>query len=367
MTSRKHHAPHRRALPQRVSLVLQTAQLLREELQAGQWRDHLPGERELCERFQVSRPTMRGALEQLRREGRLDVAHGKRRRILAPRRCVASGSWAKTISLLSPVPLRSVPPFVLCWTDLLRAHLSREGFDLQFHVSQKCFAAQPASALAALVARGPAAVWVLLRSTAGIQRWFVEQQRPCLLAGTCAAGIELPSVDVDHRAAARHAAALLWRKGHRRAALLLPSGTYGGDTETEAGFREAFTASANDPGEPLVLQHDGSVAGVESCLDVALRPPQPATAFFVARTAHVLTVVTHLLRRGLRIPEDVAVISRDDDVFLEFLTPAVTRYVSAPEKFAQRLSQAAIQLARTGFAPRKPVRLMPAFVAGETV
>jgi DNA-binding LacI/PurR family transcriptional regulator len=350
-----------------VSLVAQTVQLLREGIQAGDWRDYLPGERELCERFQVSRPTMRGALEKLRLEGWLEVVHGKRRRILAPRACRANGPRTKTIAMLSPVPLRSVPPFVLCWTDLLRAHLSREGFDLQLHVSQKCLAPRPSHSLAALVARVPAAVWVLFLSTAGMQRWFADRKQPCLVAGTCAPGIGLPSVDVDHRAVARHAAALLWRKGHRRAALLLPRGAHGGDTETEAGFREAFAASASDPGEPLVLQHDGSVTGVKSCLDVALCPPRPATAFLVARTAHVLTVVTHLLRRGLRIPQDVAVISRDDDVSLEFLTPAVTRYVSAPEDFARRLLRVAIQLAQTGFTPHKPVRLMPKFVVGETV
>lgn len=356
-----------RTLPRQVTRVAQTAQLLREGLQAGQWRDHLPGERKLCERFLVSRPTVRGALDQLRREGWLKVAHGKRRRILTPQRRAASGSWTKTIGLLSPVPLKSLPPFVLCWTDELRAHLSREGFELEFHVSRKCFSRQPAGALAALMARTPAAVWVLFRSTCEMQRWFVDQKRPCLLAGTFAPGVELPSVDADHRAAARHAAALLWRKGHRRTALLLPKGAFGGDAETEAGFREGFVASARDPGEPLVLHHDGSVAGVESCLTAALRPSRPVTAFFVARTAHVLTVVTHLLRRGLRIPQDVAVISRDDDAFLEFLTPAISRYVSAPESFARRLSHAAIHLAQTGFASIKPIRLMPKFIAGETV
>ncbi len=356
-----------RALPRQVSLVAQTAQLLREEMQEGRWRDHLPGERELCERFQVSRPTVRGALEQLRREGWLNVAHGKRRRILAPPRRAASGSWSRTIGLLSPVPLKSLPPFVLCWTDELRAHLSREGFEMEFHVSRQCSSARPAGALAALMARAPAAVWVLFRSAGETQRWFVDQRRPCLLAGTCAPGVELPSVDVDHRAAARHAASLLWRKGHRRAALLLPKGAFGGDTETEAGFCEGFKASARDPGEPLVLQHDGSVAGVASRLNAALRPPRPVSAFLVARTAHVLTVVTYLLQRGLRIPQDVAVISRDDDAFLEFLTPALSRYVSAPENFARRLSHAAIQLAQTGFTPIKPIRLMPGFMAGETV
>ena len=367
MTTLQPHARRGYALPQQVSLAAQTAQILREGLQAGQWRDYLPGERELCARFQISRPTVRAALEQLRREGWLSVTHGKRRRILPQRRRAASEPRTKVIGLLSPVPLRSLPPLVLCWADELRTHLSLEGFELEFHVSQKCFASRPASGLAGLVVRAPAAVWVLFRSAAETQRWFVERMRPCLVVGTCAPGVELPSVDTDYRAIARHAAGLMWRRGHRRAALLLPRGGYGGDAETEAGFREVFTASTGDPGLALVLRHDGSVAGVESCVALALRPPRPATAFLVARTAHVLTVMTHLLRRGLRIPQDAAVISRDNDAFLEFVTPAVTRYDISPESFARRLLRPVIQLAQTGFAPTKPVRLMPRFVVGETI
>ena len=68
-------------LPQRVSLVTQTAQSLRESMLAGHWHGHLPGERELCARLQVSRHTLRAALQMLQREGSLEVADRQRRRI----------------------------------------------------------------------------------------------------------------------------------------------------------------------------------------------------------------------------------------------------------------------------------------------
>jgi hypothetical protein len=61
------------------------------------------------------------------------------------------------------------------------------------------------------------------------------------------------------------------------------------------------------------------------------------------------------------------VISRDDDAFLEFVTPAVARYVCAPEPFARRVCRLVIQLAQSGAAPVQPVRLMPRFLPGGTV
>jgi DNA-binding LacI/PurR family transcriptional regulator len=102
-------------------------------------------------------------------------------------------------------------------------------------------------------------------------------------------------------------------------------------------------------------------------LDEALRPPNPPTAFLVARPPHVLTVMMHLMRHGRRIPQDVAVISRDNDPFLESIAPLVARYAINQAQFARRLSMAARQLAETGTLPPHAIRLMPAFLPGETV
>jgi DNA-binding LacI/PurR family transcriptional regulator len=140
-----------------------------------------------------------------------------------------------------------------------------------------------------------------------------------------------------------------------------------GDTDTEAGLREGFELSPGRQGQVRVFRHDGTREGVEARLDQALSPPEPATAVLVARTTHVLTVLTSLLRRGKRMPQDVAVIARDDDPFLAHVNPQVARYKVFPESFARRLSRMAIQLGKTGLAPARPIRLMPTFVPGETV
>src|SRR5690606_13022280 len=137
-----------------------------------------------------------------------------------------------------------------------------------------------------LAQRAPTAAWVLFRSTPEMQRWFASHGVPAVIAGSCAEGVSLPSVDLDYRAACRHAAAMLQREGHRRIALLLPDAAHGGDTESEHGFREAF---ASPDAEALVLRHRESAEQVVKRLDAALRLDAAPTAFLVARSIHTLT------------------------------------------------------------------------------
>jgi hypothetical protein len=49
------------------------------------------------------------------------------------------------------------------------------------------------------------------------------------------------------------------------------------------------------------------------------------------------------------------------------VVPRVARYASDPAQFAGRLSRAAIALVQQGMASSRAVRLMPRYVAGETV
>lgn len=351
-------------LPQRLSLAGQTARNLREAMEEGHWRGHLPGERELCARLQVSRGTVRAALEELQREGWLDVAERRRRRIKMKPSKQRVGT-RRVIGVITPRPLLAMPTASVVMVDELRDQLSRVGFSLEIHVSKACFAVQPARALEALTTRSPAAAWLLFGSLKPVQSWFLRSELPCLVLGSSMAGVALPSVDVDYRAACRHAGMLLRRRGHRSIAFIRFAGDYGGDLESEAGLREALRG----PAAPVlqVLRHNGTAQHVCSLLEQALRSPQPPTACLVAHPVHVLTVMMHLMRRGKRIPQDMAVVSRDDDAFLEHTIPLVARYTTSPASFARAVSKAARQLAEAGSLPPKAIRMMPELIQGDSL
>jgi len=352
------------ALPQRLSLVADTARALRENIQRGVWEGQLPGERELCARLQVSRPTLRAALEELQRDGTLRVETRKRRHILAAPDAPGS-SKQRVIAVLSPRPLLAMPPSAVVMVDELRTNLARAGFELELIVNPAAFSEHPERSLEALVSRSRASVWIPFGSREPMQQWFLQRQLPCLVAGSCAPGIALPSIDIDYRATCRHAGGLLLGKGHRHIALCLPEGSTGGEADSETGLRESMKKVGEK--DLMVIRHDGIPANLCRLLDTAISSGRPPTAILVARAVHVLTVISHLQRKGILIPENFAVISRDDESFLRHITPAVAYYSVAPSQFTQRLSRAARQLAETGSLPARATRLIPKFVGGETL
>jgi DNA-binding LacI/PurR family transcriptional regulator len=347
--------------PHRTSLADQAAEALLTGIRGGIWRGELPGERVLCEQLSVSRPTLRAALAELEGAGVLLAKRGKRRRIVVGGKAPARHSAVRSVGLLSPIPMESMPPFALNWIDRLRTRLAQDRLTLEMHVAPRCYGRTPSGTLSAWMARTPARAWILFHSTPAMQKWFQERRVPCVLAGSPFPGIHLSSIDVDYRAACRHAGGVLRRRGIERVCLLLPEGAHGGDSESIAGLSERYAADAIH-----LVHHDGSPRAIVASVDAVLAARPQTKAFVVARSAPVLAVITRLLERGCRLPDDVAVISRDDDAHLEFLTPRVTRYRTSPHAFARRLGDVCLRLAHGKRTPARGLKLLPKFVPGET-
>ena len=148
-------------LPQRVSLVSQTATSVREGIATGEWTGHLPGEIELCERLQVSRVTLRTALRQLASEGLVRARQGSRREIIARGKTRRPAATPRVV-LLSPVPAHTMPAPEMFWVDALREKLAADTHPLEIHTNLTCYSAHPEAALQALADELRPAAWVAL-------------------------------------------------------------------------------------------------------------------------------------------------------------------------------------------------------------
>ena len=343
------------------------AKLLREGLRTGIWSEWLPGERSLCARLHVSRPTVRAALNELRREGLIEVAHGRRSRIVRRQSASRRRAGSKVVCMLSPVPLAAVRPFVIFLVDEIRQHLAEAGCRLEVEASSRFYTQRPYKALESLIHEKSAACWVLFLATFQMQAWFADRGLPVVVDGSLHLGIHLPSVDLDYRAACRHAGGTLLAKGHRHIALLIENIRRAGDEESKTGFLESAQAMPGVSPQLTLAEHNGTVPAICAKVDTLLRLASPPTAFLVANSAHVLTVIGHLLRNQIRLPDNLALISRDDDPFLNYIVPTVARYSCSPVHFAGKVSRLILQLARGETVPHKRVLLMPNLIKGETL
>ncbi len=249
--------------------------------------------------------------------------------------------------------------------DTLREKLAKTGYLVDLHSDPVCFSSSPARALEKLVQARPGATWVAWGSKEPMQHWFVEHHLPLLVLGSCRAEIPLTSIDIDFRATCRHAADVLWRRGHRRLALVLQQDAYGGDLDSEEGFQEAL--SQHPEAQLHALRHDGTPAHLCALLDRTLRLPSPPTGYLVIRAVHALTVVTHLMRRNVSLPKDAAVLSRDDESYLQHTSPALSRYALDPNYFTQKVCKTVRELAERGSLIPKAIRFIPKLITGETV
>jgi LacI family transcriptional regulator len=348
-----------------VSLAAQVALALREEIDRGVWVEWLPGERALTEMLQVSRKTLRKALGQLRSEGLIATEHGLGNRIV-PRGDQAGTARqdSSIVALLTPDALEQMRPYTSLWVNHLRTLLAKKGMQLLTFDGQKYFSRHPDKALARLAAQTPAACWLLANSTDATQRWFAGKRIPCVVAGSCHAGVDLPQADLDQYALCRHAAGVILGAGHRRIALLNERSGRAGDLESEAGFVDGVRKSPHAEAVPMVTYHEHSPSSLSRAFQRLLDNPHPPTALLVSNGASYLTVISVLAQHGLRVPQDISVVSRDGEPFFDFLVPLPAHYAASPKVFAKKLMKPLMQSAAgEAIVPRKTL-IFPNYIKG---
>ena len=92
--------------------------------------------------------------------------------------------------------------------------------------------------------------------------------------------------------------------------------------------------------------------------------PETCDALIIASHHHLLTALPHLLRRGVRIPEDLSLVYLSNDPSVERLSPLPVRYDAGPG-LVRRLV-AAIQTLADGGTPKSSL-LVPKLLAGESL
>lgn len=185
---------------------------------------------------------------------------------------------------------------VLCNTD---GDARRESVYLQ--------ALQTRQVDGALVASGGAADAYLARLIrAGLPVVLVDRDIPDVAVA--------PAIVLDKTAAGYAAVRYLLSHGHRRIAMLTAERTSPCSTTTErtAGYRRALAEIGFGVDERLVVAAAATIDGGRQAGRAVLDVAPPPTAIFSDSSLVSMGVLESIAHQGLRIPEDVEIVSADD-------------------------------------------------------
>ena len=165
--------------------------------------------------------------------------------------------------------------------------------------------------------------------TAGEQSLVESLGIPAVVIGQFGETDGLHSVGVDFSVGAREATEHLIGHGYREIAFAGSAARY---DARERGWREALT-SAHLPLGPLVhtpFTYQGGYDAAVELLDGASRP----RAVLAASDQIAIGMLAAFGERGIRVPDDIAIVSFDGTVVADFVWPRLTTAVQPLEQMA---------------------------------
>jgi DNA-binding LacI/PurR family transcriptional regulator len=352
--------------PKRISLVDETARVLKEWIATGRLSGELPGELRLIERLGIGRNTLRQALLLLSAEGwLLPAAQGKPRHV-SDNRLPAHAEAVRhlPVTFLSPYPV--VQRLTVLEMEETRARLAEQGRALHFLSPGVFHIKHPQKRLERLVREYPSAAWVLHIASEPVQRWFDERGLPTLLFDSPFPGVKLPFVADNWEAAAFHAGLQLARHGHRIVGSLEYEERRPGLLAIERGLERALALAA-PAGRVVALKDQMSALSVARSLELAFVRRERPTALVLSRAQQLLTCYSWLASRGIRVPGQVSLVSLADESWFEDFQPPTSYYRADVRRKGRHLADRVLELVTVGRVTKRSVRLPREYVPGATI
>lgn len=348
----------------KISAIEQTASHLRERLLAGQWKGILPGERPLSLQLGISRPTLRGALKILEKEGLIFCGAGRSRR--AHPLPEFPGALQRRITFVTTQDRPFLTPSDQLVLNNLGTLLRQKGIQVD-HIFHASFDKDRSNkTLETLIEPDPHRGWALWSVSRNVQKWFAKNQLSAVVIGSNYPDIKLPSFDFDYRGVCRHATGNLVRLGHRRILLLMPFQAKEEALQGEAGFAEAFQYSDKPDVERRVIFVRKDPKDLQKKLKQALRSARPPTAILAYHAEMALTALTYCQAIGRRVPADISIVSRDLEPYLELVYPRICHYAHSSAVFTNRLAALLTKTASGTSLPPRQHLIVPHFVSAES-
>jgi LacI family transcriptional regulator len=149
-----------------------------------------------------------------------------------------------------------------------------------------------------------------------------EHSTPIVCIGDEAPHPQGDTVSPDDETGSQEAAAFLAARDYQRMAMIQGPVRYG--TQRTAGFRAAMSAAKRRVPAELMVRGDWTRRGGYDAMTRLMSLPRPPDAVFCANDMMAIGALDVAHERGLRVPDDIAIIGFDDVDAATIVTPQLT-------------------------------------------
>lgn len=350
----------------RLSLPEQVAACLREGIQGGRWGDQFPGEVQLATELDVSRNTARRALQVLEKEG-LVVRRGlgRSRTITPAGTAMASQRPLRVAILRNDSLLKDNPQTALILANILRS-LEASGYGAFECKKTQVELRHDVPQITRQLIAAAADAWVVEAGSRPLLEWCASQQTPCLALYGRTEGLRIARTGPDAVSAYAAATRQLISLGHRRIVLIVREEFR---RPPVGGCELAFLSELKAHGIPASGYNlpgwDESPAGFERLMESLFRTTPP-TAVIVDETCWFIAALGFLVRRGLRVPEQVSLVAGEGVPILDMCWPRFAQ-MRWDNKLIVRRVVRWVDAVRKGNPDRKIINIPASFVPGGSI
>ena len=173
---------------------------------------------------------------------------------------------------------------------------------------------------------------------------------------------DVDTVEVDNFGGALEAVNHLIQLGHTRIGHISGPESISNSRSRRQGYEEALKAAGLNVNPDYILEGDWKQEAGRSHAARLLELPTPPTALFVSNNLMAVGALEALHQKGLKVPEDVALIGFDDLPWAEALDPPLTVVRQPAYEVGQQAAEILLNRLGNPDAPIEKRRLKPQLV-----
>ena len=202
-------------------------------------------------------------------------------------------------------------------------------------------------------------------SRAGSLAYLAEHRIPTVLVDRVAWD-RFDQVASENEQATEQLTAHLAELGHQRIGFVAGLAGLSTTNERRTGYRRGLQHAGRRPDRTLEASGASEAGGARDAVGRLLDSPAPPTALVVANNQMTIGVMQELRARGVRVPQDLALVAFDDFEWADLFSPRLTTMAQAVDAIGVEAVHLLLTRLRQPDIPPRTVRIPPSFVHRES-